>query len=98
MKHRLNGADIGIRRTTRCRIGIYAVLLRFDFTQVSSDRNAGRSPYRPKNKCDIPWRLTDGKSNKEAADRLGISSRTAEEHRAEIMKDRSSDPGKRTSL
>jgi DNA-binding NarL/FixJ family response regulator len=30
--------------------------------------------------------LAEGKSNKEVADRLGISTRTAEGHRAEIMR------------
>jgi DNA-binding NarL/FixJ family response regulator len=30
--------------------------------------------------------LAEGKSNKEVADRLGISTRTAEGHRSEVMK------------
>jgi len=35
---------------------------------------------------DVVQLLSEGKSNKEVADRLGISTRTAEGHRSEIMR------------
>jgi FixJ family two-component response regulator len=54
-------------------------------SKVASLHVPGQEPLSGR-ECDVLAQLTDGASNKEAALRLGLSARTVEGHRANIMK------------
>jgi DNA-binding NarL/FixJ family response regulator len=54
--------------------------------RIGSGSDSGSQVSLTTREREVIQLLAEGKSNKEVADRLGISARTAEGHRAEIMK------------